>query len=114
MKKGFTLVEMLGIIIILSILSLITYNGIVTMNQKASQREFEDYKKTLYMATETYLKVNDIDATTEQIIDINTLLSGNYIDKVVENPSTKQQEYNAKIKVKKDGTGALVYEYVNE
>lgn len=114
MKKGFTLIEMLGIILILSILALVTYSGITTLNRKSELKEFEDYKKTLYMAAETYLNVNNIDKNNENYVNVNVLLQENLIDKVVKNPDTKQEEYNAKIKVKKDNAGVLVFEYIVE
>ena len=116
MKKGFTLVEMLGVIVILSLLTLITYTGVSTMNKNYKEKEFEDYKKTLYMATETYISRENIEIDTEVYIELNDLIHNSYIDKnkIVENPRTKTKEYNARIKVSKDQAGVPIYEYVYE
>ena len=114
MKKAFTLVEMLGILVVLSLLVLVSYFGITTMNRKSKENEFNDYKKSLYMSAETYINTKNIDVTGEYIVNVNILLNENYIDKVVKNPYTEKEEYNAKIKVKKDNAGVLVFEYINE
>ena len=114
MKKGFTLIEMLGIIVILSLLVLITYSGITTVNRKAKEKEFEDYKKTLNMATETYIKAKGIDIDGTLYVEVNDLLNESFIDKVVENPKTKVKNYRAKIKVTKDSAGVLIFEYIGE
>ena len=114
MKKGFTLIEMLGIIVILSVVVLITYTGVSTMNRNIREKEFEDYKKTLYMAYETYINQNKIEVYDEMSISVSKLLNENYLDKVVANPVTKEYEYNARVQVKKDQAGVLIFEYIGE
>ena len=113
MKKGFTLVEMLGVIVILSLLILITYTGAITMNRKAKEKEFEDYKKTLYMAYETHIKSNNLEIEDNMSISVTELVNEMNIT-VIENPNTKKKEYNAKISVHKDQAGVLVFEYIGE
>lgn len=114
MKKGFTLVEMLGIIVVLSILVLITYVGINSMRKDTSEKEFEDYKKTVYMASETYIEMENIEVNGEYYIEINDLLSKSYIENIVKNPKTQKKEYDAKVKVTKDQAGVLIFEYIGE
>ena len=114
MKKGFTLVEMLGVLVILSILLLITYTGMTVMDRKTKEREYEDYKKTLYMFTESCIKTNNIEIEDEFYISVNELIEKAALDKVVENPKTKQAEYEARIKVTKDQAGVLMFEYIGE
>ncbi len=114
MKKGFTLVELLGVIIVLSLIAVVTYAGITTMNRKTKMKEFEDYKETLYMAAETYMNLTNMDKNVENYIGVSTLLNESLINKIVENPNTNKEEYNAQIKVKKDGSGVLVFEYIGE
>ncbi len=114
MKKGFTLVEMLAILVILSIASIITYTGIATMNKNAKEKEYEEFKKDLYMAAETYIELNDIDVTEQLYVNVSMLLDENYIDDIPVNPKTEVQELGAKISVKKDQAGVLIFEYVNE
>lgn len=113
-KKGFTLVEMLGVIVLLSVLVLITYTGITTMNKRSKENEWNDYKKTVYMASETYVNTKNIQVNGDIYINISDLLNENYLDNVVENPKSKKQEYNAKIKVTKDQAGVLIFEYIGE
>ena len=114
MKKGFTLVEILGVIVILSLIAIISYTGIVSMNRNYKEKEFEDYKKSLYMATETYININKIEINDTVYVTVSELFDGSYIDKVVENPKTEKEEHNAKVKITKDNAGVLVFEYINE
>ena len=114
MKKGFTLIEMLGVIVILSLLTLVTYTGVNTMNRKYKVKEFEDYKNTLCMSAQTYISRESIHVEDEFNIQVNELMVKGYIDKVIENPETEKEEYEARIKVTKDQAGVLNCEYVNE
>ncbi len=114
MKKGFTLIELLGIIIVLSLIAIVTYSGITVMNRNAKEKEFNDYKQTLYMAAETYMDLTNMDKNVENYISVSTLLDESLINSVVENPNTKKEEYNARIKAYKDASGVLVFEYLSE
>ena len=116
MKKGFTLIEMLGVIVILSLLTLITYNGVSGMNKKYKEKEYEDYKKTLCMAAETYISSESIQLNGEIYVELYDLMTNLYIDenKIVENPRTGIKEMDAKLKVSKDQAGVFDCKYVYE
>jgi hypothetical protein len=57
-EKGFTLVELMGILVILGVLLIFTVPTITkTLNQSKAKDE-EEYKNTVCLAAKTYLNIN--------------------------------------------------------
>lgn len=114
MKKGFTLVELLAVIVIMSLAALITFSSISNMQKREELQAFEDYKKNLFIACETYINLENIDVSNEIEIALDTLVDLDYLSELPANPQLKKKEYGAKIKVRKDSVGVLVFDYINE
>ena len=55
MKKGFTLVELLGVIIVIAILSGLAVISISSIIDKGKNDLYKDYEKTLEVGTQNYL-----------------------------------------------------------
>ena len=51
-KHGFTLVEMLGILVVLSIIVVISVPAITSSLKKADQQRYDDWLDSLYIAAE--------------------------------------------------------------
>ena len=47
MKKGFTLVELLAILVILGVITLVAVPSIITSNKKSKDQEYEKFKSEL-------------------------------------------------------------------
>ena len=61
MKKGFTLMELLGIIVVLGIITLITY-GVISNNVESSRKKaYEISVQNVIEATKQYVIKNDIE-----------------------------------------------------
>ena len=58
MKRGFTLIEMLGILVVLAVIIIVSLPSIVQTSKNSRQAELDDNKKTIYMAAETYIDLN--------------------------------------------------------
>ncbi len=58
MKKGFTLVELLGVIVVLAIVLIISVPTIINTFRRTNQNDFDTYLQNLYMATESYIESN--------------------------------------------------------
>lgn len=91
MKKGFTLIEMLGILVILSVIILVSVPNIVQSNKKAKENETEDAKNTIYMAAETYLEINDgakasLKKNGYYYITLNELVNESLLSSSMKNP----------------------------
>ncbi len=93
-KKGFTMVELLAVIVILAVLSTV---GLVSVNQymtQARQASYTDYEKTLKGSTENALVQNSrlIPATNEKVvIDGRWLFCHGYI-KVLKDPKNSGRD----------------------
>jgi Tfp pilus assembly protein PilE len=93
-RKAFTLVELLGIIVILGVIMLVAVPATINSYKVSRQKEAEAYILSLYSAAEIYLQTN-IDAFGllsspggRQDIPIRQLLEENYIRKLGTNPYT--------------------------
>ena len=91
-KKGFTMVELLGAIVILGVLMLVAIPSVSTYIQKSKDRYYETQKKQLISATKDYLKNNKVaPLETGDFIDVSMdeLVSKKYINVVKD--SNKQE-----------------------
>ena len=77
MKKGFTLVEVLAIIVILGIVVTIVYPAIISTVKSSEKKAFESQREITCKAAKMYYLDNinqlpEIDSTTEKSISIKT------------------------------------------
>ncbi len=138
MKKGFTLVELLGVIIILTVLVLLVIPSVINL-AKGSSKDIDDTtKKLLYDAAKLYISDNpgyyEENNGNSYCISIQDLISDKYIDsevklfeneedisnKVVEAKYQNGFDYELKSKSEcterilyKDSTGANVPDLMN-
>lgn len=103
MKKGFTLIEMLGIIAVLAVVLLVTFPVLNNSLKNMKEDQNENFLKNLKISTEAYIELNrknypELDSTGSAIITIQNLydaelLKGNYnVDKSNEITITKKQD----------------------
>lgn len=95
-KKGFTLIELIGIVIILGVIVIIGVPSIMKILQNNKNKEYEVFEKNLFLAAETYVS-NHIDEIDElkvvggtYYVPINLLFEEKLINsKAKYNPLTK-------------------------
>ena len=73
-NKGFTLVELLAVLVILVSISLVAVGGISASLEKRDIRECEEQKELAIGAAKIYFSLNSVSSVT-----ISELKSGNYI-----------------------------------
>ena len=81
MKKGFTLIEMLGIISVLAIVLIVTFPILNTALKDMKEDKNASFIETIGISVETYVGLYDItEPTTIKIQDLYDLdlLKGNY------------------------------------
>lgn len=111
MKKGFTLVELLGVFAIISMIVLLAVPSVTNMLKQSEQDQYENFENDIFLATEAYLSSNsDIYLELKEInkttyVTIKTLLYSDYLDSTLKNPKTGDtlyaaNEYNKIILVK--------------
>ncbi len=89
-KKGFTLVELLGVIILLGVIALITTNAVLPMITQSKTDVYNNSVKSIERAAQTYVVENDITLPTVNgtSIDINITLLASYVQHM-EDPRDK-------------------------
>lgn len=110
-NKGFTLVEMLAVVIILGVLTAITVPTVTTLIAKNQQDNLENLEKTIISAAKMYisdnryeiklnpdttcgetrniLKINET-SLTDSKLTIKTLIANGYIEGSIRHPKTKE------------------------
>ena len=83
MKKGFTLIEVIAVILLIGLLTVFTIPAVVNQIGKKSDEVDELTEKIIYGATELYMEQQDIIFTEESYCDITLqkLIDEGYLDK---------------------------------
>lgn len=88
MKKGFTLIEVVGIIVILGVVALFSVPALTKTLKESADKSYEEYEKNIKIAAESYFHgetegiIND-----KYYITIGTLAEEGYLEKEI-NPKT--------------------------
>lgn len=106
MKRGFTLVELLAVIIILGLLVTLLVPNVITLLKSNSLKVYKIKEKELLNAAEDYIEYDSdfIAPTTSEpvkYITIQSLISKNYINKILDNSTG--EECSAFVKITKNG-----------
>lgn len=105
-KDGFTLVELMAILLILSVLLLVAVPSITSTFRNSETNELEEYTNTLCMAAQSYMEIEEKSiTTTKQAVNLNTLRQEGYIVDTLKNPSTNALD--TVIYIKKASSGEI-------
>ena len=120
-KKGFTLIELIGMIIILGLLVIIGVPALLKNLKDNKTKEYESFKKNLFLASEAYLSENlekyeDFNKAGDTIyIPLILLKEKEYIDGEIYNPKTETNvSMYEVVKVYYDEDNNLQYEYYDK
>ena len=105
MKKGFTLVELIGVVIILALIALLAFPPILNSIRKTKAEISDASKEILYNAASLYVSenLNDFPKTNGNIfcITLNTLSSKEYLPtKVYDSATGEEIPLDSKVEVK--------------
>ena len=122
MKRGFTLIEMLGILVVLAVIILVSLPSIVQTNKNSKQAELDDNRKTIFMAAETYIDLNkDASANLKKnnyyYVKLTTLVDEGLLSSNLKNPATNLEKTVAEGKYWVEArlnNGKVNYSLVNE
>lgn len=113
-NKGFTLVELLAVLVILVAIMSIAIPSISSSLERSKGKQEESKHKILESAAELYVTDHRNSITKSScVITLETLLNENYIDA----DATKDSDGNPLdtastcVKYKKDAVGKITYEY---
>ena len=117
-KKGFTLVELLGVIVILSIMILVTAPALLTTIKNTEDKAIEEFETTLSIAAESYIEQNRIsfpqlnEVGGTAYISVGKLKEGGYIKTNLVDPKTGSVvESTSTIKTVVQPNKTRTYEY---
>ena len=119
MKKGFTLIELMLVIIIVGVISAGAIISFTNIDKETSQIELEDKYKEIQRSATLYIDLNDswLDQFVnrrEMYVKLNELKTTNYINQNLTNPVTGNEidiNYLVKVFIDKDTTTSQ--EFVN-
>ena len=121
MKKGFTLVELIGIFTLMAIILIIAAPSVTNMLKKAKENEYYSFEENIFLATEAYISSNKNNylelRETDKLtyVRINNLLMSNYLDSNIINPVTKKkisEEANQVVIIYMNNKKLYVYELI--
>ena len=91
MKKGFTLVELLGVIVILGVISLITFPIIDKSIKNGKEKSLEQVIHNIEKAAYEYSIKNELlYSTVYNKIELSTLISSGFLKENIINPVTNE------------------------
>ena len=114
-KKGFTLVELIAVIILLAAITLVSVPVIINTLRKNEQKEYEEFKNLILNATELYVERNkglypELE-TIGGIIEINTenLINEGYLKDDLKNPEDASSVVSYKVVIEVGQDEILTY-----
>lgn len=115
-QKGFTLIEIIGVVVILSLLLILTVPSLTKTLKRNEQNKYNDYIDNLKIAAENYVvnKLKEGVVINDYIyITLGDLIDEGYVTDVVTNPITNKSLSRGKhIKVLKETDGTFKYEVI--
>ena len=112
-KNGFTMVELLAVIVILGIIMAIAIPAVNHLIGRSKKENIESHKRTLVMAAESYLQHNKNELPSDigdsRNITAKTLKETNYLKEDIYNADKKSCMEDSFVKVTKKGTKKYNY-----
>ena len=103
-NKGFTLLEMMGVLILLAIILLVAIPSITNTIKKDQVNQLVKYEQTMCDAAETYIAEENVNVTE---IKGSLLVSKGYLADNLSNPKTKKNVTKDTLKITKAANGKI-------
>ena len=116
-KNGFTLVELIAIILVLSIIMTISFTSLSKTIENSNNQKYDTLIKNIETACENYVNLPGIYRKVDSAINsngsyevtMNDLINASVIDEIPINPKNNKKMKNGKIIVTKNSNNELVY-----
>lgn len=110
MKKAYTLIELLSVIVILAIISAIAYPKIIDVIASSKISAYNSAKGNIIQSAKLkYLA--DVNSSKVQEYSVDELIEEGYLNEETKNPLTNQKYENTKILITNED-GSITYNYV--
>lgn len=113
-KQGFTLVELIGVIVILGLIAAFSVPALTKTMKDSSEKQYENYVKNITLAAENYFH-SETDGTLngKYFIKLKTLMDTGYWKKE-DNPKTNREtNENLTVMISKNDDGTEKYELLD-
>lgn len=113
-KNGFTLVELIGVLVILGLIATFSVPALTKTMKDSSEKQYNEYLKNITLAAENYFH-SETDGTLngKYFIKIKTLYDSGYLKKE-KNPKTNEDtNENSTVMISKNEDGTEKYELLN-
>ncbi len=82
-KKGFTLVELIGVVVILGLIALVAFPSLLNQINSSKKQISDSQKELIIAATKNYVEENKNEYANKNffVVDVDVLAEKNYIDK---------------------------------
>ena len=113
-KKGFTLVELIGVLVILGLIATFSVPALTKTMKDSSEKQYNEYLKNITLAAENYFH-SETDGTLngKYFIKIKTLYDSGYLKKE-KNPKTNEDtNENSTVMISKNEDGTEKYELLD-
>ena len=99
-NKGFTLIEMLGVMTLLVVIFAFIYPNVIHMLEKGKETDYAEYESSVFLAAEAY--VNSDTTLSSQLVNegdsisitYSTLLTNGFLSSKLVNPKTNKAAGN--------------------
>lgn len=116
-KNGFTLVELIAIILVLSIILTISFTSLSKTIENSNDQEYQTLIKNIEMAADNYVNLPGIYRKVDETIKsgnvyeikMTDLIEAGIIDELPINPKNKKKMESGKIIVSKNSNNELTY-----
>ena len=113
-RNGFTLVELLAVIVILAIVLIIAVPGVLSIINKTKNSAYDRQIDMIKDAAKNYVTTNTItwegDNPKSTLVTLDMLQSGGYLDKKIVDPRNKKEILCANVLVTKDNKNKITYD----
>lgn len=115
MKKGFTLIEVVGIIVILGVIALFSIPALTKTLKDSSEKSYEDYEKDIKLAAESYFhSETDGVINDKYFVKVGTLAEEGYLKKQINPRTNLETSDEATITITKNEDNTENYEFSEE
>lgn len=101
MKKGFTMIELLGVFTLTGIILMLTIPQITSLLKKSNDEEYQTFLNSVYIAAEAYIEDANIEVPKEGVtITIGQLIKSGFLKSTLVNPENNETVVSNKNKKK--------------
>lgn len=113
-KKGFTLIEILGVILLLAIILVIAIPKVINILDQSKQNLYDSTISEIERVTSQYLtsNPNEVEDTLPFNVTVTTLCNANYLDCPIKNP-IDNSDIDGYVEVNLDSNGYYTYTFVS-